>query len=864
MSSINKFEINGQEVLFDDSKLKQIQSNINQLSASENLLDMTPDYIGKYYSAGGVLSNFTTYYAKEIDLTNLQGKYIKFNLAYKLLRSEYCFIKKNDDSYTPLKNNLVFEGKDYSVFYVKENYKTLQASWDTHDNPNAFITVLDTFIIQDDYEHILNDYFYQGITDAKISSDLFTKNSTNSFLLNEEKIGYNKVDDTFIEDDNWRTTIINLKQLDIIKIKMRIVPSVVLGIKIFNTDQKEIYRNSFDSLYIGPGISRIIDFVYLAKVACDIELSYYKNSLMIFTPKNITDDVNYIKECLDDFYVDLSNPDHIGQYYSAGGVLSSYPNYECKEIEITPIMKNVSLNIRTGNSSNIGEYCFVLLDDDTYVPLRAYIQQEYDTFINIVLPDNAIKLQLSWDTKDLNNVYFVKQSFMNTEFKEIKNIVNKINGTQISILNNNWQLEQYWSTGGQLSYHNNYKATTINIENYKNQYIYVSMGFGTPDNPTAYLSYCWVQTDTDQYQELNSYPCELVTNGYIVKLPNNVKNLEVCYDTKTKEPNAPYVKVLEDGEISLLNKRVESLENKNNNMITTLSDKNIFLFGDSISSTDYTWFKDYLKKYTGAANVYNQGASGRNTAYQASNEYFDRLNIYPSDVIIALVGGNDSGEEGTIGTFYEDSELAKLGETIVSETDITIDYNGTKFIQAVSHIIRKWKAEYYDFRLNANLSAKIVSASDKDTSLYEGTEKECIDYAKSQGWELGYGKQYYMISTETIDNKRTKLLATKIPKLYFCTTLPQKRYNTDSIYSNPQNWERKRLAVIECCKKYEIPCIDLAKEFMIDWDKEPFWPGQGYSSTSKTDNQGIYTMDGLHPNEFGYDYISQIICKHII
>ena len=315
-----------------------------------------------------------------------------------------------------------------------------------------------------------------------------------------------------------------------------------------------------------------------------------------------------------------------------------------------------------------------------------------------------------------------------------------------------------------------------------------------------------------------------------------------------------------------LNEVVAQLQTQIESSGSTLTSKTVFLFGDSISSSDYTWYVEYLQKYTGAT-VLNQGASGRNAAYQASNEYFTRLANNPADVVVALVGGNDSGESGTIGTFGSNTALAQMGESVVTETDIADDYNGTKYIQAVSHIIRKWRATYCNFRLAAGLTANILDTQNDNAVAYPttgtATEQQCIDYAATQGWTLGYGQRYVMMTTETDAAKRTKLMAVKQPKLYFCTTLPQKRYNDASVWSNPENWERKRLAIIECCQKYGINCIDLAKDFAIDWSKEPYWPGQGYTGTSKTDNQGIYTMDGLHPNEFGYEWIARIVSKAI-
>ena len=216
-----------------------------------------------------------------------------------------------------------------------------------------------------------------------------------------------------------------------------------------------------------------------------------------------------------------------------------------------------------------------------------------------------------------------------------------------------------------------------------------------------------------------------------------------------------------------------------------LNGKTIFLAGDSRSSTDYTFYKEILERKTGA-KVLVEGASGCLTAYNASNEYFERLK-QPHDFSIWLVGGNDEGSPGTVGTFAADSELEKQGEPVVTETDIREDYNGITFIQAVDHIMRKYKAESPNGR-----------------------------------------------------------------KMIFCTDLPQQRDDPDSEWSKKENWERKRLAILECCKKNGMECLDLYTLCHFDMSKEPMF----HAPTDTKSNNGVYYMDGLHPNPKGIDLIT--------
>ena len=215
-----------------------------------------------------------------------------------------------------------------------------------------------------------------------------------------------------------------------------------------------------------------------------------------------------------------------------------------------------------------------------------------------------------------------------------------------------------------------------------------------------------------------------------------------------------------------------------------LKGKVIFLAGDSRSSTDYTFYKEILERKTGA-KVLVEGASGCLTAYNASNEYFERLK-QKHDFSIWLVGGNDEGSVGTIGTFSAESELGKTGEKVVTETDIEEEYNGDTFIQAVDYIMRKYKAECPGGRM------------------------------------------------------------------IFCTDLPQQRDSKESEWSKEENWERKREAIIECCEKNQVQCLDLYGLCQFDMEEEPMFK----APTDTETNKGKFFMDGLHPNPNGIEKIT--------
>ena len=119
-----------------------------------------------------------------------------------------------------------------------------------------------------------------------------------------------------------------------------------------------------------------------------------------------------------------------------------------------------------------------------------------------------------------------------------------------------------------------------------------------------------------------------------------------------------------------------------------------------------------MQEKTGA-NVIVGGASGWKTAAIATNAYFERLTNNAHDFSLWLVGGNDTGESGTVGTFDANSENGVSGESVVAETDISADYNGTTFVQAVDHIMRKYKALFYDWKaLNNGHKPKMIFCTD--------------------------------------------------------------------------------------------------------------------------------------------------------
>ena len=214
----------------------------------------------------------------------------------------------------------------------------------------------------------------------------------------------------------------------------------------------------------------------------------------------------------------------------------------------------------------------------------------------------------------------------------------------------------------------------------------------------------------------------------------------------------------------------------------------ICLYGDSISSTDYKWYKELMQESTGIDDVYNAGFSGARTAQLAKDAQLQRVLDYSANLVIIEVGGNDVGD--VVGTFGMNRT-----QPVVEQTDISHDYEGTYFIQAVDHIIRKILSQYTAF----------------------------------------------------------------VPYIAVMTPTPQKRKGGENTWNLHRNWQNKRDAVVECCLKNNIHCIDMFNLWGVDMSKEPSWT----SPTNTTESKGIYTMDGLHPNKDGYNRMVQVITSQI-
>jgi hypothetical protein len=367
----------------------------------------------------------------------------------------------------------------------------------------------------------------------------------------------------------------------------------------------------------------------------------------------------------------------------------------------------------------------------------------------------------------------------------------------------------YYSTfeGGALLANNDYRSFKIAWADYDKKPINVSGA--TANVAAALVSYYDINNVYLGFQfrgsntQVDTYikePLTIPTNTEFIGFTGLgsaalIYSIQIATDILTEETGDARYTLKSGGRVAIENPKQVKLK--------LAPADNIYLHGDSISSNDFTSYGIALADLTGV-NVWRAGFPGFNAAQLTQDFVFQRLFDVSPKLILALVGANDAGGAGSVGTFG-----AVLSEPLVTEQDINVPYNGTTFIQAISYQMRKIKAHYYNIRERANLTGN-----------------------------------------ETYGEYIAKLDAVNKPYLAFTTGLPQHRVNDSNPFSLYENWQRKRNAIVECCNRNNVHCIDTMN--LIDYDirLEPF---------SSEGNLGIYTIDGLHPNYFGAFKLAQIV-----
>lgn len=418
----------------------------------------------------------------------------------------------------------------------------------------------------------------------------------------------------------------------------------------------------------------------------------------------------------------------------------------------------------------------------------------------VVIPPTTAKYAVACIYRPLENQSYVRFYYAAHE-------LNKSTEEVIDLCEAPTETGYIWATNGSLTADENWAHTgfirvksgkTLEISMYGHQSVR-SIGFFNENKELI-----------DSVVGSVSYLCgtsERMAYGKVI-IPEKTAFVQLCYRLNAnQESRCKYIAdfIESMNEASEASQNIESLKSQmaalNQNADKVLKGKTVFLAGDSRSSTDYSFYRTNLEEKSGASVIVG-GASGWKTSQIASNSYFERLKNYPHDFSLWLVGGNDIGASGTIGTFNSTSPNGQKGEAVVTETNISADYAGNTFIQAVDHIMRKYKSLYYDWKA------------------------------------LNNGHK---------------------PKMIFCTDIPQKRSGGGSTWSLKENWERKRNAIIECAEKNNVALLDLYALCNFDMRYEPEWT----SPTDKVNNNGLYFMDGLHPNKYGIDIITSLEIEEI-
>lgn len=279
--------------------------------------------------------------------------------------------------------------------------------------------------------------------------------------------------------------------------------------------------------------------------------------------------------------------------------------------------------------------------------------------------------------------------------------------------------------------------------------------------------------------------------------PRNI--LESAYEIN----NSPQIKEYIEEKESYLPIQLEA-----NTALNLTSDSKIMLYGASLCSDSYPWFKEWLERYTGA-EVINAGNPGWNAKQLASTDYYNKVESINPDVIYVMLGGNDKGDD--VGTFGAISSQLLVDEIPLTESWRNAESGNKeyKFIQCLDYILRKLKSEYYD-----------VNDNPKEDKRFPYIVVGTFPSQHREGWQF-------------IE------------------------------FNNPQNWLNKRNAIVECANKNNLPCIDVFSNIGIDWDKEPYYNQDlDYdASTGKPTlaNRGIYTLDGLHLNEYGFEKLAKLL-----
>lgn len=794
-------DTNLKNIIGDNIKDSHIDLCLNELGVI-NLLDLAQWDINKYWYIADSKSDFKGYKCSEIDISTYIGKYINIKLGNKLSNLNFCFVVNADETSAKLSDiaKLIYDSDTYE-FKVSENNKYLRVSYNIDDVVNPVLLV------------------HNFTSVKKLSYD-------NNFIKDAVYFFHKTV-----EAVSRSFKIIETSELDVSKLtetsEVRITLNYPHKLKIINNSGGLIgYTSELDETTVFKLDKSLIndDFaVYVENaVIGDIINIKISNGDIYEKFKEIDNNENEIRGNIKELNLLDKKAGKIDY-----DIIADFINTEAtKDITFSFDNSNGTFSFSGEKDKSYNSACyFELVNGKENTEITITDISGYAIFARM----GDVLLIINIAAKVIRGIDMRKGNIVDSEDYNI------INDNNISKGSRDTTVRFLRISDKDINvFYNNELAYTIEINSNFN------LCLGAVCNTTVslwdvkILGYKFNGESLSTTVNSNSIETDHeLTSSYLLSLDNELKKI-------------PFSKLL----ISLF----------------PYKGKKIYLFGDSIFSSSYTWNKEALEGLT-LAEVYNAGFPGANAQLLARDNAFERLTSYDPDLIIALIGANNVGDKGSIGTFSDSSQLAKLGESVVTESDISKDFftdgayqSEGSFIGAISHIIRKIKYLYYNFRDKANINANLIKKDGSEEAIFTGTEKECYEHAVTNSINFN---EYIIKPTDSEDIKTKKLNSVKKPQLIMCTPIAQQKASGINSSNKKENLERKRLAIIECCEKYNIPMIDLSNEFIIDWSKEPFYPGSNYSSTNATDNQGLYTMDGVHPNRYGYSLMMSIINNHI-
>jgi lysophospholipase L1-like esterase len=160
---------------------------------------------------------------------------------------------------------------------------------------------------------------------------------------------------------------------------------------------------------------------------------------------------------------------------------------------------------------------------------------------------------------------------------------------------------------------------------------------------------------------------------------------------------------------------------------------------------------------------------------------------------------------------------------------------------------------------NPDLVVIMTSGNDQGTSGTVGTLGNAVGETVKADPDItsAYSGGSYIEACAYIVRYLSAQLYLSGTKVLYLNGLPQNRLSHDLTtgFNNPLNHQRKAAAVREVCERYHVGHLDTLTSCGWDVFLEPFWPGV----TDKNTNYGTYTMDGLHPNQNGYERLTDAI-----